>query len=235
MRKLTLIVPIILVAISCANNNHNNDNNRAQMLELRSQIQLPDSCLQFDSIGLGMKFRDAKVIVATDSDFCEVREFTQGEDSVIEFKHNFYLYDGDVTGFTGKIIEYQDSVEKIELMSMSSGYDFPIREQGIFLKVAKTYAEKYGYEPAMNQHDINPNTKLYEYSWKKEYNVVTVSFEVETLHTESGKLLYTGKVSIKYLDEVLNRERLEELRLQREKENEEIYKANKEKLNQQNI
>lgn len=236
MKKLLSIIAIVAALTSCVNTtNSSSENQERELLAQRAKIKLPEGCLQFDSIGLGMSFRDALIVVLTDSDFCEVREFTQSEDSVIGFEHNFYLSDGDVTGFTGKIIEYNDSVEKIELYSVSAGYDFPIHEQGTFLKVAKTYADKYGYEPAMMQSNPNSYTKRYEYTWRTGYDIVTVSFELEALHPDNGKVIYTGRTSITYLDEDLNQKRLEENRQRRAREAQQKIDENKEKIENQNI
>lgn len=193
-----------LVIASCTTRNAESE--RENMLQARASIQLPENCLQFDSVGIGMNFDDARIIVLTDSDFNNVDIKNLNEDSVIEFQHNFYLHDGGVTGFKGKINEFSGKVESIVMSSLDSGYDYPHRLMGTFLKVAQTYKEKYGYEPAPHEYAPNSYTTGREYTWSKNDQKVIVSFEVETLHPDNGKTLYTGRLQIMYVDEPLRQQ-----------------------------
>ena len=225
MKKILIILVLALCAVSCVNSfPSSQEKEQKALFEARKNIQLPDSCLQFDSIGLGMKFSEAKIIVKSDSDFSEVRECEFRGDSVLEFKHIFHCYNGEDIGLSGKVIEYNDSVETIVLESLSVSYDYPVYEHGRFLHIAKTYADKYEYEPKANEYSVDTYTTRTEYGWRKVDDTVIVMFDLEKVKSNRGGYVYTGRTCVRYLDLDLNRLRLKNNQINRERENKERRK-----------
>lgn len=233
MKNLIYFISIALIIASCATKN--NESAQENLSMARSNISLPENCLQFDSVGVGMKFDDARIIVLTDSDFTQVEIRELNGDSVIEFQHNFYLQDGGVTGFRGKINEYNDSVESIVLSSLDSGYDYPHRLMGTFLNVALTYKEKYGIEPPCRDYNPNSSTSCREYTWRKGKQKVTVSFETETLHPDNAKILYTGKLQIMYVDDSLRQQHISDINKKQELKKKQILDEARRNTANQNI
>lgn len=206
MKNLVVILAL-LGLVACVESNSNSGNSAsADYIEARKSVQLPDSCLQFDSVALGMKFKDAEIIVKSDSDFADVRTLTQGSDSVIEFKHNLLLEDGTYLGLTGQVIDYNGLVERISLKSISNGFDYPVREEGNFYKVALLYAHKYGYEPQRVSYQTSRYTTITYYEWEKFNDNVRVSFELSAVTVENGTM-HTGTIEISYLDKGINNQR----------------------------